>query len=136
LNFVGLSDALLNDGRWFEQYADFLKALGDLDDKLSIIDVVLTHVAVAQIDAALKVRIIRRHVVGADQVVDARTRTAYRCDHIIARLQFRHVRTDSFDLAKTFVTDHQKIVALRGLPILCRIDFLVGAVNANTQDFD
>ena len=46
---------------------DLLQPLRNLDDELGVVDVVLGEVAVAQVDAALEVGVVGRHVVGADQ---------------------------------------------------------------------
>src|SRR5205807_10501044 len=56
----------------------------------------------AQADAALEICIIGGHVVGADQVVNASPWAANRSHDIVARAQLSHVRTNRFDLTKTF----------------------------------
>ena len=68
----------LRDRHRLEQDADLLQALRDLDDELFVLDVVLRQIAVAQIDAALEVLGVGRHVLQADGVVDALARAGGR----------------------------------------------------------
>src|SRR5438105_6778848 len=90
----------------------------------------------AQADAALEICIIGGHVVGADQVVNASPWAANRSHDIVARAQLSHVRTNRFDLTKTFVANHQKVKARRGGSVFGGVDLFIGAVYAYTQNLD
>src|SRR4029079_11647277 len=71
LNLVCLSNSFLDDGCRLEQHSDFLQTSRYLHDEFSVVDVVLTQITVTQVDPALEVRVVGRHVVCADEVVDA-----------------------------------------------------------------
>ena len=64
-----------------------LSPLGTLTTKSSSLDVVLGEVAVTQVDAALEVLAVGRHVLEADGVVEAVSRAPHRGDDVIAGSQ-------------------------------------------------
>ena len=131
MNLVSLRNPFLNDGRGLKQYTDFFKPLRDLHDEFSIVDVIFAHVTVTQIDATLEVRIVRRHVVRADQIVDARAGPAHSSHYVITRLHFSHVWTNRFNLPETFMTNDQEILSGRRLAILSGIDLFVRAIDTD-----
>ena len=91
LDLVRLGDALLDDGHRLEEDADLAQAPWHLHDELGIVDVVLGEEAVSQVDPALDVGVVRAHVVGADQVVEAPPGAADGGDDMVARLHLRHL---------------------------------------------
>src|SRR5262249_31512416 len=66
LNFICLRDSFFDHRGWLKQHADFFESLWNLDDEFGIIDVVLAHVAMTEIDPSFKVGIVSRHVVRAN----------------------------------------------------------------------
>src|SRR5262249_40960529 len=112
LDLVRLGDALLADGDRLQPHADVFQASGYRDDELGIVDEVLRQIAVAQVDTSFVLGVVGRHVVGADQVVDAHTRSADRRYDIVTGCHLGDVRADLDDLAEALVPEHQKVVAL------------------------
>ena len=100
-------DSFFYDGSWLQQHTNMLKTFRYFDDDLDIVDVVFSQIAVAQVDAPLVIGVVGRHIVRADQVIDARTRTAHRGHDIVARLQFCDIGSDGFHLAEAFMADDQ-----------------------------
>src|SRR5436190_2107497 len=127
-------NALFDHGKWLEQYTDVLQTLWHFDDELGIVYVIFGQKTVAQIDAALEVGVISSHVICTDEVINALAGTANRGDHIITRLQFGHIRADSFDAAESFMADHQEVEAGGSCTIFSRVDLFVSAVHANSQN--
>src|SRR5438876_140396 len=134
LDFICLVNSLLADRRRFEQNSHLFLSLRKLDDELCVINVIFGQVPMAQIDPALVIRVVCRHIVGADEVVDALSRTANGRDHIISRLKFCDVRRDGFDPSKTFVANNQVVESRGRCAVFGGIDFLVGAIDADSQD--
>ena len=89
-----------------------------------------------QVDPPLVVHVVRRHVVGADPVVDARAGPADGRHHVVARRQLGHVGPDRLHPAEALVAGHEKVVARRRGAVLGRVDLLVGAVHADPQHLD
>ena len=89
LDLVRLVDAFLDDGSRLEQHSDVLEALRHFHDELDIVDVILRQIPVAQVDAALVVGVIRGHIVGADQVINALAWPPYGGYDVVARASFR-----------------------------------------------
>src|SRR5208283_3260622 len=136
LDLVSLVDSFLYDGRRFQEHANMFEALRHLDDEFDIVHVIFRQIAVPQVDAPLVIGVVGGHIVRADQVIDARTRAAYRGHDVVARLQLRGIRTDSFHLAETLMADDQKIVSWGRCTVLGSVDFFVGSVNDYAQNFD
>jgi hypothetical protein len=79
-------------------------ALGQRNDVLRILHVVLGQITVALVDPALGVDVVGRHVLEPDLVVDAVARAADGCDHERAGFdRARDVGTDLDDAAEAFV---------------------------------
>ena len=131
MNLVCLRNPFLDDGGRFKQHTHFFQTLRYFHDELRVVDVILTHVPVAQVDAALEVTVVGRHVVCADQVVDACTWSAYSRDHVVSRFYVSYVWTNGLNLTKTLMTDDQKIVTRRSLAILGGIDLFVRTIDAD-----
>ena len=112
-----------------------LESLRHFDDELNVIDVILGQISVTQVDAALVVDVVGGHVVGADEVVNTLAGAAHGGDDIVAGLHFGDIRPDRFDLAKAFVADDEVIVSGRRCAVFGGVDFFVGAVNADAQNF-
>src|ERR1041385_5218909 len=127
-------NALFDHGKWLEQYTDVLQTLGHFDDELGIVYVILGQKTMAQVDATLEVGVVGRHVVGADEVIDASAGTANGGHYIVARLQFGHIRTNGFDATEPFVADHQEVEPGGSRAIFSRVDLFVSAVHANSQN--
>ena len=85
----------------------------------------------AEVDAPLEVGIIRGHVIGTDQVINASSGPAHCCHDIIPRLQLGHVRANGFDAAESFMANHEEVETGRSRAVLSGIDFFVGAVDAH-----
>ena len=134
LNLVSLVDSFLHHGGRLEQHADVLESLRHLHDELDIIDVVFRQIPVAQVDAALVVRVVGGHVVGADQVIDALAGAAHGGDDVVAGLHFGDIRPDGFDLAEALVADDQEVVSGRRRAVFGGVDFFVGSVHADAQN--
>src|SRR5262249_43171560 len=94
------------------------------------------QIAMAEVDAALIVGVVSGHVVGTDMVIDTGAWPAHRRHHIVAEPQFRDIRPNSLDLAKTFVAKNQEIVPSGRHAIFGGVDLAVGAVDAHTQHLD
>src|SRR5215471_4303065 len=105
-----------------------LETFWNFDNEFRIVHVVFRQIAVAQIDAALVIGAVGRHVIRADQVIDALAGPAHGSDDIVARLQFSDIRADSFDLTKTFVANHKKVISWRRGTVLGSIDLFVGTI--------
>ena len=89
-----------------------------------------------QVDAALIVRLVGRHVVGADQVVDTAAGPADCRGDEVADGQSAHVRPDCLDLSKRLVSGHQEVVAGRCRAVFGRVDLLVGPIHPHADDLD
>ena len=131
-----LRDAFLRHGHRLEQHTDLFEPPRHLDDEVFVLDVILSEIAVAQIDAALEVLRVGRHVLETDGVIDARARAPHGGDHVVAWRDRGDVRADGFDAAEAFVADDQEIVTGRRRTVLGRIDLAVGAVDADAQHLD
>ena len=84
-----------------------------------------------QVDPALEVLVVGRHILEADRVVEAFPRPAD-CGHDeIARPQERDVWRDGLDWPEALMTDDEEVVALQ--TVFGRVDFAVRAVHADTQ---
>ena len=136
LDLVRLGDALLDHGERLEEHADLAQPPRDLHDELGVVDVVLGEVPVAQVDPALEVDVVGGHVVGADQVVEARARPADGGHDVVAGLHLGHVLPDRLDPAEPFVADDQEVMPVGGGAVLRRVDLLVRPVDADAQDLD
>src|SRR2546421_6454940 len=88
----------------------------------------------SQVDAALEVGVVRSHVVGADLIVETRTRAAHGESNIVAGLKLSNVRANVFHTAKTLMSDNQIVAAVRRGPIFGGIDFLVRAVDTDAKN--
>src|SRR5262245_15541540 len=88
----------------------------------------------SQVDTALVVSVVGRHVVGADGVVEAGARATHRCNHIVARTKLCNVRADRFYLAEAFVSSHQELITVGRSTVFCSIDFFVRAIHSDSQD--
>src|SRR2546421_7628095 len=55
----------------------------------------------SQVDAALEVGVVRSHVVGADLIVETRTRAAHGESNIVAGLKLSNVRANVLDRKST-----------------------------------
>ena len=86
-----------------------------------------------EIDAAFKICVICGHVVGADQVVNALSRTADCCDNVITRLELCNIFSDCFHLSEALMAKHQEFVSRWRRTVFGSIDFLVGAIHADAQ---
>src|SRR5258708_28660170 len=85
----------------------------------------------AQVNATLIVHVIGGHVLEANLIVNAVSRSPYCCyDKGSRRDRIRHVRTNLYHLAEVFVTGNKELLAFGRVAVFCRIDFLVRAVNA------
>src|SRR5581483_7005224 len=87
-----------------------------------------------QVDPPLVVGIVGRHVVRADQVVNAIAGAAHGGNDVVSRFQFRDFRSDGLYLPESFVANDKELVARRRSTIFGGIDFFVGAVYAYAQD--
>src|SRR2546425_1694003 len=68
----------------------------------------------AQVNATLIVHVIGGHVLEANLIVNAVSRSAYRCHDIGSRRdRIRYVRTHLHYLAKVFVTGDEELLSLR-----------------------
>jgi hypothetical protein len=133
LNLIRLGDPFFNDGGWLEQHPNLFQALRYFHDKLGIVKVILTQVTVTQVDATFEVGVVGRHVVRADQVVNACTWPAHGCYHVVSRFYFGDIWTNCFNLAETLMADNQEIVSRGRLAVVSRIDLLVSAINSDAQ---
>ena len=86
------------------------------NDELSVVNEVLRQKAVQQVNAALVIDLLARHVRRADLIVDRAARAADRRGDVIARFQIAHVGANCFDNAKRFVPQDQKAEARRRHP--------------------
>src|SRR4051812_34588570 len=132
LSFEGLGDSLLHDSEWLQQNSDLLQSTGDPDDVLGVIDVIFRQIPVQQVDAALIVDIVRRHIIRADQVVDAMPRTPHSCDHVVTRLQLCDMLSNRLNTPKPFVSRDKKLVTRGRRTVFRRIDLFISPINANT----
>jgi len=82
-----------------------LQALRHFDNEFDIIDVVLRQIAVAQVNAALVIRVIRCHVIGSNKIIDAFARPAHGRYDVVAWLHLGYIRPDGFHLAEALVAD-------------------------------
>src|SRR5690348_17329802 len=89
-----------------------------------------------QVDAALEVRVVGRHIVHSDGVIQTRAWSTHSRGNVIVRLQLRDVQAHRFHTAKTFVTQNQEIVSCGRCAVFRRVDLLVGAIDADAQDLD
>jgi hypothetical protein len=92
--------------------------------------------AVQQVDAALVVRLVGGHVVGADPVVDAVTGPTHRSYHVVAGFKIPYVGPDLQHAPERLVTGDQDIVALGCHAVLGIVDLLVCPVHAYAQHLD
>src|SRR6266852_6333115 len=131
LNLIGLVNAFLHNGGGLQQHSDVFEALRYLDDEFDVIDVVFRQITVAQIDAALVVRVVRGHVVGADQVINAFARPAHRGHNVVAGFHFGDTGADGFVLTEALVTNDQEIKSRGRCSVLGGVDLFVGSVYPN-----
>ena len=92
--------------------------------------------AVQQVDAALVVRLVGRHVVGADPVVYAGAGSAHGRRYVVAGAQVAHVRPHLEHAPERLVARDQKVVALRGGAVLSGVDLPVRPVHSDAQYLD
>src|SRR4051794_5543132 len=104
LDLVCLGDAFLHHGERLEKHGDILQSLWDLHHEIGAIYVVLSQVAVQQVNATLKVSVVGRHVVRADDVVNTLPWPPNRSHNVIATSELRHPFCDFFDDAEAFVS--------------------------------
>ena len=64
-----------------------------------------------EVDAALEVSVVGRHVLQADAIVETRSGPPYGCHDVVARLEFIDLCADGFDDAKALVAQYQVLVA-------------------------
>src|SRR5215471_10928725 len=110
------------------------QADGNLDEIVGIVSVVLSQIAVAEIDAPFKVGVVRGHILQPDPVVNAATRPAHHGHDVVAGDELHNVRSDFFYAAEALVPYHEKIEALRSGAVLGCVDFLVRTVHADAKD--
>src|SRR6266705_3868406 len=104
------------------------------DDVRCILNIVLSKIPMAQVDAALIVHIIGGHVLETNLIVNAMPWAAHGCYNIRSwSNSIWHMWANLHHLAKVFVTGNEVVIALRCHAIRCLIDFLVCAVNAYSQ---
>src|SRR5262249_4525513 len=108
------------------------QTVGDMDDVLGVVHVVLGEIPMAQVDAALVVDIVRGHVVGADLVVDTVTRPTHGGHDVVARTKLSHVGPHGFYPSEALVPDDQEVISRGRCPVFRGVDLLVGSVNADT----
>ena len=135
LNFVSLVNTFFNYREWFEQHSNVFQSLRYLHDELDIIDVVFRQIAVAQVNAALEIRVICGHVVRADQVVDTVAGPADSSYDVVPGLNLGDIRAHSFHLAEAFMADNEKVVSRRCCAVFGGVNFLVGAIHTDPEDF-
>src|SRR6266851_5000211 len=131
LNLIGLVNSFLHNGGGLQQHSDVFEALRYLDDEFDVIDVVFRQITVAQIDAALVVRVVRGHVVGADQVINALAWPANSRHDVVAGPHFGDIWADGLNLTETLVADDQEVVSGRRCSVFSGVDLFVGAVHPN-----
>src|SRR5215472_18634643 len=88
----------------------------------------------AQIDAALKVHVIRCHILQANLIVQAVSWSPH-CGHDVSSRpdRIRHIRADLDYPAEVFMTGNEELLSLRRVAVFRGIDFLVRAINAYPQ---
>ena len=86
-----------------------------------------------EVDAALVVFVVGRHVVGPDQVVEAAAGPPHGRDHIVSGPQLGHVVANRLDPAEVLVPGHEKRTSFRRLPVFPGVDLLVRAVHSAPQ---
>lgn len=87
----------------------------------------------AQIDAALEIDVVGRHVGPPDRIVDACARPTHRRHDEIAGRHAGRFAPDGFDDTEAFVTVDQVFVAGRWRTIFARKYLLVGAVDPDRE---
>src|SRR6185369_9321978 len=135
LNLICLGDPLFDNGRRFQQHSDFLQALSDFDDELGVINVIFSQIAMAQINSAFEVSVIRGHIVCADQIVNTRAGPADGGNYIVAGFDFGDVGTNRLDSPEALVTKHQKVITFGRGSVFGGIDLLIVTVHAYAQNF-
>ncbi len=121
---------ILNGSR---RTANDRKGLGDLNHEVWRVGIVLGHVAVSALDAALGVVAPQAHVTLAGLAIRAAIRTADGGDDQVALLKTGDAFADCVDSANGFMTDDEHSLAGRSLSVLALVDLSVGAVDANLQ---
>src|SRR5205823_2267513 len=106
------------------------------DDVFFFIDKIFGEVAVAEIDAALVIRLFAGHVVGADQVIDRAAGATDGGGDVVARLNLLHVGADFFHDAERLVADDEVVVAGRGVAVKSVVDLAIGGIDADLEDAD
>jgi hypothetical protein len=86
-----------------------------------------------QIDATLVVLVISGHILQADLIVQAVTRTPDRGNHVVAWPEEGDVGADGFDPSESFVTDHEEVVPGWRLTVFRGVDLAIGPVDAHAE---
>ena len=133
LDFVGLSDPLLDHRSRFQKNAYLFEPLRNFDEVLRVLDIVFRQESMAQVDPSFVIRAVGRHVVGSDPVVDAGSWPPHGRDDVVAGTQLRHVGAHLLYSPEAFVSDHQVIETFRWSAVFGGVDFFVCAVNADAQ---
>src|SRR5947209_1551716 len=86
-------------------------------------------------DSALEVRIVGRHVIRADQVIQTCARPSHSGYNVVTRLEFPDIGTYGFNATEAFVTGHEKIESRGRSAILSRINFFIGSIHSDAKYF-
>src|SRR5258708_20225730 len=88
----------------------------------------------AQVNATLIVYVIGGHVLEANLIVDAVSRSAYRCHNIGSRRdRIRYVRTHLRHLPEVFVTGDEELLSLSPVAVFRSIDSLLCAITTHAH---
>src|SRR5262249_42108238 len=134
LNLIRLGNALLDNRQRFEQDPDMFQADGNLDEIVGIVSVVLSQIAVAEIDAPFEVDVVGGHILQPDPVVNAETRPAHHGHDVVPGNKLRYAWSDLFHAAEALMPYHEKIETLWSGAVLGCVDFLVGTVHTDAKD--
>ena len=136
LGFVRLLHGLGGAAHRLGQNVQMLEPDGHPHHELAIVDVVLGHKTVQQIDAPLVVNLLAGNVGAADLVEDRMAGPPHGARDVVARLYMSDLGADRLDAAKRLVPQHQKVIARRRVAVERLVDLAIGGVHADPQHLD